>query len=345
MKTVIRKADPASLRHAAELLHAGEVVAIPTETVYGLAALGLNPDAVKKVFIAKGRPSTDPLILHLPSPDLQQAIHSGIIANHTPREAFALASEFWPGPLTLVLPRGPQVPPEVTSGLDTVAVRYPAHPVAQQLLTLLGCPLAAPSANRFGRISPTDAASVMEELDGRVPLILDGGECSTGVESTVLSLIPPEPIILRPGKITPEDIARVLGRPPHHRKQSAAPNQPMASPGMLESHYAPLTPLYLTQEPITHLQNDLLFIHYRSPGGNLLPNQFVLSDQGDSKTAAKNLYRILRQADAAHGKAILIDPIPDSLLAPALRDRIQRASAGNAKWEGDAWVLRRKHQS
>lgn len=341
MKTAILKSDSASLRRAADLLLSGEVVAIPTETVYGLAALGLNPQAVKKVFTAKGRPPTDPLILHLTSPDLRQAIQAGILKENPPPAAFDLASVFWPGPLTLILPRGPQVPPEVTSGLDTVAVRYPAHPVSQQLLDLVGRPLAAPSANRFGRISPTDAQAVLQELEGKIPLILDGGECPTGVESTVLSLLPPEPTILRPGKITSEDIARVMGRPPGQRSENRAKNQPMPAPGMLESHYAPVTPLYLSQEPLSHRQSDLLFIHYRTPPGVLTSNQLVLSPDGNSATAAKNLYRVLRQADAAQGKAILIEPIPDSNLALALRDRIQRASTGTASWNGSIWKLRR----
>jgi len=345
VKTEIQKADPVSLRKAADLLLSGEVVAIPTETVYGLAAVGLNSDAVIKVFQAKERPSTDPLILHLPSPDLQQSIRSGILSEKTPHEAFDLASAFWPGPLTLVLPRGPQVPDVVTSGLDTVAVRYPAHSVAQQLLTMVGLPLAAPSANRFGRISPTDARAVMHELEGRIPLILDGGECSTGVESTVLSLLPPEPTILRPGKITSADIGSILGQAPHQLTLTLDQHQSMQSPGMMESHYAPQTPLYLSEDPISQLQQDWLFIHYRPPQGSLSRNQFVLSPQGDSETAAKNLYKVLRQADAAHGKAIVIEPIPDSNLATALRDRIHRASLGNAKWNGDSWILSRRQKN
>ena len=342
MKTVILSSDPASLRRAADHLLSGEVVAIPTETVYGLAAVGLNPDAVKKVFAAKGRPSTDPLILHLSSPDLHQAIHAGILSENTPQEAFKLASVFWPGPLTLVLPRGPRVPPEVTSGLDTVAVRYPAHPVAQQLLALVGCPLAAPSANRFGRISPTDAQAVLQELGGIISLILDGGDCSTGVESTVLSLLPPEPTILRPGKITTEDITRMIGRAPRRQTQLSASNKSMPSPGMLESHYAPATPLYLAQGCLSHGQSGLIFIHYRTPREGISTNPFVLSPEGDTETAAKNLYRILRQADTAKGKAIVIEPIPDGNLAPALRDRLQRASVGTARWNGTCWELQRR---
>lgn len=345
MKTEIHQANPTSLRKAADLLLSGEVVAIPTETVYGLAANGLNSEAVKKVFLAKGRPSTDPLILHLTSRDLQVAIQSDILGKNTPHEAFDLASAFWPGPLTMVLPRGSRVPPVVTAGLDSVAVRYPAHPVTLELLSMIQVPLAAPSANRFGRISPTDAQAVLHELDGKVSLILDGGESATGVESTVVSLLPPEPAILRPGKITPEDIARVIGRTPYQQAQNLPRNQSMPSPGMLESHYAPQTPLYLAEAPLSPIHPDLRFIHYQTPKGSLHSNQFILSPEGDPESAARNLYRILRQADTGHGKAILIEPIPDSDLAPALRDRLQRASVGNARWDGANWILRRRNKT
>lgn len=342
MKTVILPADSASLREAADLLLSGEVVAIPTETVYGLAADGFSPLAVRKIFSAKGRPSTDPLILHLPSPDLKAAISAGILADCIPEDAYRLVTAFWPGPLTLILPRGPKVPLEVTAGLSSVAVRYPAHPVAQKLLTLVARPLAAPSANRFGRISPTDAQAVLHELNGKILLILDGGESTTGVESTVVSLLTPEPTILRPGKITHEDIARVIGRTPCQLVQNLPKNLSMTSPGMLESHYAPQTPLYLAEAPISHTQPDLLFIHYHTPQGSLHPNQLILSPQGDPESAARNLYRILRQADSRQGKAILIEPVPDSSLAPALRDRLQRASVGIAKWDGANWILRQQ---
>jgi len=343
VKTELLPADASSLQKAMDLLHSGELVAIPTETVYGLASVGLNPNAVKKVFSAKGRPSTDPLILHLPSADLKQAVQMGILSEKVPPEAFRLASAFWPGPLTMVLPRGPKVPDEVTAGLDTVALRYPAHPVAQQLLAMVGLPLAAPSANRFGRISPTDAASVMHELGGRIPLILDGGECTTGVESTVVSLVPTEPTILRPGMITFADIECVLGRAPQQKTKTLTPDQSMPAPGMLESHYAPQTPLFLTDQPISDFQPDMQFIHYHPPKSPLSSNQFVLSPQGDSATAARNLYRLLRQADARQGRAILMEPIPDSDEAPALRDRVQRASVGRATWIHGTWVLIRKN--
>lgn len=343
MKTEILPADSRSIRKAADLLLAGELVAIPTETVYGLAAIGTDPDAVQKIFAAKGRPSTDPLILHLPSPNLHNAIHAGILAQPIPDAAFKLTAAFWPGPLTLILHRGPKVPDPVTSGLPTVAVRYPSHPVTQKLLAQLAIPLAAPSANRFGRISPTDASAVLGELDGRIPLILDGGNCLTGVESTVISLVTKDPTIFRPGKISPADISPVLGQQPALASKTIRPDQSMPSPGMLESHYAPLTPLYLTDQSIMKFPKDFQFIHYHSSEFNLPTNRYILTPKGDPETAAKNLYRILRNADAQRSQAILVEPIPDSNLAPAMRDRLQRACSGTASWDGQKWVLHPKN--
>ena len=339
MQTEILGPDPISLRKAANLLLAGEVVAIPTETVYGLAAHGLKAQAVQKIFSAKGRPSTDPLILHLPTPDLKAALAAGIVAEPIPEVAYQLTSAFWPGPLTMILPKGPKVPLEVTSGLPSVAVRYPAHPVAQKLLSIADVPLAAPSANRFGRISPTDAKAVSEELGGRIPVILDGGSCQTGVESTVLSLFKQEPVILRPGKITAEQLGRILGKNPKILSTKSKLDQSMPSPGMLESHYAPATPLYLVDQPITHFPTGMQYIHYSSDEKQLSPNRQILTPVGDPETAAQNLYRVLRKADAQGSQAIFIEPIPDSDFAPALRDRLQRASTGTAYWDGQAWKL------
>lgn len=344
MQTEILRPDPKSLQKATDLLLAGEVVAIPTETVYGLAAHGLNAQAVRKIFSAKGRPSTDPLILHLPNPDLKTALATGIVAEPIPEVAYQLASAFWPGPLTLILPKGPKVPEEVTSDLPSVAVRHPAHPVAQELLSMVNAPLAAPSANRFGRISPTDAKAVDDELGGRIPMILDGGSCQTGVESTVLSLLNPEPVILRPGKITAEQLGRVLGKTPRILSAKTNTDQSMLSPGMLESHYAPATPLYLVDQSIIHFPAGFQYIQYASNEKEISPNRQVLTPVGDPETAAQNLYRVLRKADAQGAQAILIEPIPDSALAPALRDRLQRASIGTARWDGISWILKRRNE-
>jgi len=201
-----------AIRAAAALLRAGDIVGMPTETVYGLAADALNPEAVSRIFAAKGRPADHPLIVHLPS-----AEHLPRWAAHIPKDAIALARAFWPGPLTLILKRTPDVPDEVTGGQDTVGLRVPSHPVALALLQVFDSGIAAPSANRFGRISPTTAAHVHEELGDRVAMILDGGPCAVGIESTILDFSRDVPEILRPGAITAEDIARIIGRRPRVR--------------------------------------------------------------------------------------------------------------------------------
>lgn len=338
VKTLLLPASADSIRLACELLQQDECVAFPTETVYGLGALGLRPAAVAKIFQAKGRPSTDPLILHLPSTDLRQAVSLGILKNPLPPMAEQLAAAFWPGPLTLVLPRGPSVPHQVTAGLETVAVRYPSHPVARQLLTALNTPLAGPSANRFGRISPTDASAVLSELDGKIPLILDGGPCLSGIESTVLSLVHSAPTLLRPGMISPQELSQILGDVP----SSAPTNDPkkaQPAPGMLPSHYAPSTPLYLCDQPIENFPTSNQYLLFTTRATSLPPHARLLAPSNQPEESARNLYRMLRTMDQLQPKAILVDPIPDSPLAPALRDRLSRASRGTARWHEGQWIF------
>ena len=241
METQILAADDTGIESAAQLLRQGALVAFPTETVYGLGGRADRADSIRAIFLAKGRPSTDPLILHLPEPDLAKAVEEGWIAGPLPKSATTLTKAFWPGPLTLILRRGPKVHPEMTAGRDTVAVRCPAHPVAKRLLEAVRVPLAAPSANRFGRISPTDAEAVREELSGSIPLILDGGPCSIGLESTVVNLVSPFPEILRPGAITAAEITRVLGVVPEESFSSARQGDSQIAPGQLASHYAPIS--------------------------------------------------------------------------------------------------------
>ena len=197
---------PADLRRAAELLRAGELVAIPTETVYGLAADALNGRAVRKIFEAKGRPMDNPLIVHIADISDWAAL-----VTHIPEKARALAAAYWPGPLTMILPHAPCIPDEVSAGLATVAVRFPAHPVARDLIRLTGRPLAAPSANRSGKPSTTTAAHVLHDMDGRIEAILDGGPCEVGVESTIVDLTGERPRLLRPGGVTPEELRALLG--------------------------------------------------------------------------------------------------------------------------------------
>ena len=251
MSTEILASTPEGIRRAADHLRAGHPVVMPTETVYGLAADASSVEAIARVFAAKARPAHDPLIVHV-SPGLvgEDALAGlgarGLVDLETldagVAVARALAAACWPGPLTLVLPRGPAVPDAVTSGLATVAVRMPAHPVAQALLDAAGLALVAPSANRFGRISPTTARAAATELDGRVELVLDGGPCAIGVESTVLAVLPDgSTVLLRPGGVTPARIRTVTGSSPG--EVEGVTSGPQTSPGLLTSHYAPSTPL------------------------------------------------------------------------------------------------------
>ena len=344
MKTRTLPISDSSLREACQILRGGDVVAFPTETVYGLGALGLYSDAVQKIFYAKGRPSSDPLILHLPSTELNRAVAHHWIADPLPSFATELAKKFWPGPLTMVVPKGDRVPLEVTAGMDTVALRVSAHPAAQKLLEELGEPLAAPSANRFGRISPTDASAVLQELDGKIPLILDGGPCPHGIESTVLSLLSDPPTILRPGSITAEMISQIIHTEVLLRSQPRDSKRALLSPGMLENHYAPQTPLYLCTAPIKSFASPYQFILYQNCPTSPEAQVHLLCPDGKHSTAAQNLYRVLREADQAASSAILIDPVPDSPWALALRDRLHRASAGTATWKNGQWnFLPRTH--
>ena len=345
MKTRVLPISSASIQEACHILRQGDLVAFPTETVYGLGALGLLPAAVQKIFEAKGRPSTDPLILHLPSTDLAQARTNGVIADPIPENSQLLARAFWPGPLTFILPRGPKVPFEVTAGLGTVAIRCPSHLGAQQLLTAIGAPLAAPSANRFGRISPTDASAVLQELDGKIPLILDGGPCLNGIESTVVSFSKNQPTILRPGVITAQAITQLLGMECEISCRTQLQDTPASSPGMLASHYAPLSPLYCCLQPIKTFLPEFQHILFHSPQGSKPDHAHILSPNDNPEEAAQNLYRLLRIADAHTAQAILIDPIPSSDLAPALHDRIFRASTGRAIWQGNSWSFQDREQT
>lgn len=339
METRILPADDAGVAEAVQLLRQGDLVAFATETVYGLGGMAENSAAIRSIFSAKGRPATDPLILHLPDPDLTQAVAQGWVASPLPKSAVLLAQAFWPGPLTLVLKRGPKADPAMTAGLETIAVRCPAHPTARQLLRALASPLAAPSANRFGRISPTDAQAVQQELGGRIPLILDGGPCSVGLESTVIHLSGKSPEILRPGGISTLQIARVLGETPSIRAGSSPHQEAQSSPGQLASHYAPSTPLYLCDQPIQNFSPKTFHLLFRKPPGPSPSLSACLCPDGNQETAARELYRNLRLADASGTERILVEPVPEGPWADALRDRLTRASAGTARWTGREWKL------
>lgn len=325
MPARVHAPTPANLRRLAAALRQGELVAIPTETVYGLAAHALDAKACRAIFQAKRRPANDPLIVHVP--DLA---HAEELAEFNPA-ARRLARRFWPGPLTLVLPKKACVPGIVTSGGPTVAIRAPAHPLARRLLRLAKIPLAAPSANLFGYISPTTAAHVREGLGARIPHILDGGACAVGVESTVLDMTnPKKPRVLRPGAVTATQLEKFLGVKVHGAKsRGRRARQP--APGMLERHYSPRTPLLLSPPTAkgTAPARIAVVLLRRPPGKKPAQHIFWLSERGALTEVARNLYDVLRRADAGRYRQIRVEPLPAdaSGLAAAINDRLRRAAA------------------
>lgn len=311
---------PEEISRAVQLLRAGEVVAMPTETVYGLAGDGLNPAALARIFEIKRRPLYDPLILHFA--DAQAAF---TVAHDVPEQARRLAEQFWPGPLTLVVPKRDTVPDLATSGLPRVAIRVPSHPVAQALLRAFNGPLAAPSANRFGRISPTDAAAVRAELGEMVPLILDGGPCAVGLESTVLDVSEGKITLLRAGGISVEEIERAAGVSVLHA--TPVDDAPLA-PGQLKHHYAPRKPLRLVADardvPCSSGTGWLAFGPAANADGCIVKN---LSPSGDLREAAANFFRSLRMLDDnSHVEIIYASRVPESGLGLAINERLERAS-------------------
>jgi len=310
----------ALLDRAVRILRAGGLVAFPTETVYGLGADASNPDAVHRIFEAKGRPSDHPVIVHLAS-DSQLPQW----AREIPLVAEQLARRFWPGPMTLILRRGGQVLDAVTGGQDTVGLRVPSHPVAQSLLRAFGGGIAAPSANRFGHVSPTSAAHVLEELGDRVDLILDGGDCEVGIESTIVDCSRGAPIILRPGRITESEIEAVTGV----RPQTAAGDSPRVS-GSLASHYAPATPVVLVSSEdldnrVRTAQQPVAVLARRSmPVG--WTHGVWRKASTDARQYAHDLYANLRDLDHQHCKAILVEQVPQGPQWTAISDRLIRAS-------------------
>lgn len=305
--------DPVVLRRAAGLLRAGRLVAFPTETVYGLGANALDPTAVRGIFWAKGRPATNPLIVHI----TDEAQLTKVVASWPPI-AHQLAERFWPGPLTLVVPKNPVLPDEVTAGGSTVAVRHPAHPVAQALIQAADVPIAAPSANRSTEISPTRAEHVLKSLGGRIDLILDAGPCPAGIESTVVDLTEDCPRILRPGPITLPMLKATLGPISIIPFASEAPNAPARSPGQMARHYSPRTPLIL----VTAEQKDCVISNLRDERRNYISWKFP----SDPAQAANQLYDVLHRLDEQGYEAILIELPPDTPDWVAVRDRLLRAA-------------------
>jgi L-threonylcarbamoyladenylate synthase len=302
-------ADDAAITAATQLLMAGQIVAIPTETVYGLAADAQNAEAVARIYAAKGRPDFNPLIVHVRD---QKAAEKLGVFNAT---AQALAEAFWPGPLTLVLPLQPDAPiaRAVTAGLPTISIRCPAHPVMQALLLKSGLSLAAPSANPSGSISPTRADHVLKGLGGAVPMILDGGSCSAGLESTIVAVREDGWQILRPGPVTSEDIENVIGYAP-----LAATNGFIEAPGQMASHYAPSKPVRLN---VIASEPDVYLIGFGAIAGD-----DNLSATGDLAQAAAHLFEALHTADASAAVAIAVAPIPHEGIGIAINDRLARAA-------------------
>ena len=309
---------------AVELLRQGEAVALPTETVYGLAADALNPIAVAKIFEAKGRPRFDPLIIHLPDPGWLEKVADPLKQHR--QLVSSLAEKFWPGPFTMVLPKRDIIPEIVTAGLETVAVRISAHPIFSEIVSAFGKPLSAPSANRFGRISPTTAKHVLDELNGHIPLIIDAGPTTHGIESTIVAVHDGKIDILRRGPITSEQLSKF------GEVGIATVREKISVPGQLPSHYAPKTPLRILDnlKSFTPMTNERCALLAWTPIKN--DERFVairnLSRQQHLREAAANLFRYLRELDALDVDLIVAERVPGEGLGAAILDRLQRASHG-----------------
>lgn len=307
---------------AAAILRAGGLVAFPTETVYGLGAVAFDETAVARIFEAKKRPRFDPLIVHVCEPDALARLTADV-----PAAARTLIARFWPGPLTLVLPKAPGVPDLVTAGLPTVAVRMPRHPLALELIRRTGMPLAAPSANPFGHVSPTTARHVLDHLAGQVDLVLDGGPCPVGVESTIVSFAAATPALLRHGGLPQEEIEAWIG--PLATAAVPASSTPSA-PGMLPQHYAPRTRLRLVSEspaPPAHPRTRVGLLAFQTvPAPGAFAAVEVLSARGDLREAAARLFGALRRLDERQLDLILAESVPEIGLGRAINDRLRRAA-------------------
>ncbi len=309
--------SPNEIDRAAALLRAGELVAFPTETVYGLGADASNDRAVAAIFAAKGRPQFNPLIVHV-----LKAEHAARLARVDERAAL-LMQRFWPGPLSLVMRRAPQARVSLlaSAGLDTLALRVPAHPLAQEFLRVAAVPIAAPSANRSGRVSPTNADHVLSELDGKIAAVIDGGQCRIGLESTVLDVTSLTPVLLRQGAVTLEQLEAVIG--PIELASATEGATAPRSPGMLASHYAPSLPLRLNATAVEPGEALLAFGNDAPPGAR---ETLWLSRGGDVDEAAANLFAMLRALDRPEFSGIAVMPVPERGLGRAINDRLKRAA-------------------
>jgi L-threonylcarbamoyladenylate synthase len=335
----IARISQKELQLAVEALRAGELVAFPTETVYGLGGNANNPDAVRKIFALKGRPATHPLIVHIDHPRyLQRWVRD------MPPEAQKLADAFWPGPLTLVVKRAPAVHDVITGGQDTVAIRVPSHPVAQQLLNAFGGGIAAPSANRFGHVSPTRAEHVREEFGDQVPIILDGGECKVGLESTIVSCVDEVPRLLRPGSISVSQLRSVVPT-----LQTASDSGAPRVPGTMSRHYSPTTPVNVVpSKRLEHVATEMtenrekVAVLAMRPPAIANPYMTWINAGTRPEVYARQLYSNLRTLDKAQAKVILVEEVPEGERWDAVRDRLKRAATAEniVTYDPDiaAWV-------
>ena len=324
-KLKILKPTAANVHRAAKMLQRGGVVAFPTETVYGLGANAFNEEAVCRVFEVKRRPSFDPLIVHVAR--VEDAVK---LWSEVPPVAKILMQKFWPGPLSIILPKKKNVPDLVTSGLPAVAVRMPAHPVALALILKAGCPIAAPSANLFGYTSPTRALSVAEDLGDKIDAVLDGGASKVGVESTVIKIEKGTIYLLRPGGVTAEEIFKTTGK-----KVRMATQGKIQAPGQMKSHYAPRTPLIQMGEP-----PHLFFKKLKRLKENFHRQKIawpkigtILWEGQDLHQAASRLFQVIRNLDKMKPSLILTSPFPDRGIGKAINDRLEKASGGKKGWK------------
>ena len=332
-ETKLLPPDEAGIALAASLLQAGELVGIPTETVYGLAADALNPKAAEKIYAAKGRPSDNPLIVHIAELSMLEPLTA-----YRPKLAYTLAEAFWPGPLTMIFKKAEQVPDATTGGMDTVAVRMPSHPVAARLIRESGLPLAAPSANLSGLPSPTRAEHVYQDMKGRIPLILDGGECDVGVESTVVSVVGEKPTLFRPGHITLEDLERALGEEVEVSKailEKLPEGAVVRSPGMKYKHYAPKADVTLLNGTFkqfkayvdAHMDQNPSCLCFTGEAEKLGVPCVEYGREGDGADQAKHIFRSLRALDE-QGDGIVYARCPQKDgLSMAVYNRLIRAAA------------------
>lgn len=333
MKTILCKADEAGIARAAALLRQGEIFALPTETVYGIAADARRGAAVAKIFAAKGRPQDNPLIVHIAGTDMLEGLVSEF-----PERAQLLAAAFWPGPLTVIMPRGPEVAAECCAGLDTVGIRMPSHPVVQQVIRRSGCAFAAPSANLSGRPSPTNARDVLADMDGRLPLILDGGPSEVGVESTVVSVVGEKPVLLRPGRVTLEDLERALGEEvllSGAILERLADGEVARSPGMKYKHYAPKADITILDGTFAQFRAYVQAHAGQNPSCLCFTGEaqalgvpcVEYGREGDGAEQAQNLFRCLRALDEQGGTVVYARCPQKDGVSMAVYNRLVRAAA------------------